>query len=283
MCAQITGFRMKLSDRMQVIADHVDAGETIADIGTDHGQIPVWLFARGICPKVILSDISEGSIRKAEETAAAYQFGQDMSFRTGNGLQVLSSGEADTVIIAGMGGKLIRQILDSDPEHTASFRKFIMQPRKGSGPLRKWLLEHGYLITGEDVVREGHFIPEIITAVSPAFAGGATGAEHDGPEERTGFDGPEDRTEPAAPEDLAATCREHLMGLDEQDIRLRVPPWMVLAKGPMEDYFKLRISQETLILENLRRAKKRDPVSEDRVRENLEYLRTLENQFKEKL
>lgn len=265
MCAQITGFRMKLSDRMQVIADHVDAGETLADIGTDHGQIPVWLFAWGICPKVILSDISEGSIRKAEETAAAYQFGQDMSFRTGNGLQVLRSGEADTVIIAGMGGKLIRQILDSDPEHTASFRKFIMQPRKGSGPLRKWLLEHGYLIIGEDVVREGHFIPEIITAVSPAFAGGEAGAEHDGPE------------------DLAATDREHLMGLDEQDIRLRVPPWMVLAKGPMEDYFKLRISQETLILENLQRAKNRDPVSEDRVRENLEYLRTLESKYKEKL
>ena len=278
MCAQITGFRMKLSDRMQVIADHVDAGETLADIGTDHGQIPVWLFARGICPKVILSDISEGSIRKAEETAAAYQFGQDMSFRTGNGLQVLRSGEADTVIIAGMGGKLIRQILDSDPEHTASFRKFIMQPRKGSGPLRKWLLEHGYLIIGEDVVREGHFIPEIITAVSPAFAGREAGAEHDGPEDRTELAAPEDL---AAPKDLAASDREHLMGLDEQDIRLRVPPWMILAKGPMEDYFKLRISQETLILENLQRAKNRDPVSEDRVRENLEYLRMLERKHKE--
>ena len=132
MCAQVTDFRMKLSDRMQVIADHVDPGETVADIGTDHGQIPVWLFARGISPRVILSDISEGSIRKAEETAAAYQFGEAMSFRTGYGLEVLGRGEADTVIIAGMGGKLIRQILDRDPEHTASFRKFIMQPRKGS-------------------------------------------------------------------------------------------------------------------------------------------------------
>ena len=48
--AQINEFRMKLSDRMQVIADHVEQGETLADIGTDHGQIPVWLFAHGICP-----------------------------------------------------------------------------------------------------------------------------------------------------------------------------------------------------------------------------------------
>ena len=274
MCAQVTGFRMKLSDRMQVIADHVEAGDIVADIGTDHGQIPVWLFARGICPRAILSDISEGSIRKAEETAAAYQFGRGLSFRTGDGLQVLESGEADTVIIAGMGGKLIRQILDRDREHTMSFRKFIMQPRKGSGPLRKWLLEHGFLIAGEDVVREGHFIPEVITAISPAFADAGT-------EDDAGA--AEERSEHRRTMDLAAADREHLLALDEQDIRLRVPPWMIRGSGPLEDYFKLRISQENLILENLQRAKVRDPNSEERVRRNLEYLRELERKYKEKL
>ena len=273
MCAQVTDFRMKLSDRMQVIADHVDPGETVADIGTDHGQIPVWLFARGISPRVILSDISEGSIRKAEETAAAYQFGEAVSFRTGDGLEVLRGGEADTVIIAGMGGKLIRQILDRDPDHTASFHKFIMQPRKGSGPLRKWLLEHGYLITGEDVVREGHFIPEIITAVSPAFAR----------DEDRGAGAPEGAGEHEAPVDLAASDREHLLGLDEQDIRLRVPPWMDRARGAVNDYFHLRISQEDLILEKLQRARCRDEQSEERVRWNMGYLRELEKKYEEKL
>ena len=83
--------------------------------------------------------------------------------------------------------------------------------------------------------------------------------------------------------DLAAADREHLLALDEQDIRLRVPPWMIRGSGPLEDYFKLRISQENLILENLQRAKVRDPNSEERVRRNLEYLRELERKYKEKL
>ena len=248
MCAQATEFRMKLSDRMQVIADHVAPGEIAADIGTDHGQIPVWLFARGICPKVILSDISEDSLAKAKETAAAYQFGKGLSFRVGDGLSVLQPGEADTVIIAGMGGKLIRQILAEDLNHTLTFRKFILQPRKGYGPLRKWLLEHGFLFLSEDVVWESHFLPEIITVLRPG-------------EEIVA--------------DLAAEWREQIVGLEEDDIRLRVPPWMVRAGGPVDDYFTMRISQEQLILDNLRKAKEEKPELERRVRENIEYLNGL--------
>lgn len=254
MCAQVTEFRMKLSERMQTIADRVEPGEVVADVGTDHGQIPVWLFARGVCPKAILTDISDGSLRKAEETAAAYQFGSGLSFRVGDGLEVLKPGEADAVIIAGMGGKLIRQILDADPEHTMSFRKLILQPRKGFGPLRQWLLEHGWRIIREDVVREGNFLPEIITAVRPALPGDP----------------------PAA--DLAEHAREHLVGLDEQDIRLRVPVWMTRAHGPMEDFFRLRISQEHLILENMRRAKVRNREAERRVEENIRYLEGLRSE-----
>lgn len=253
MCAQVTEFRMKLSDRMQVIAGHVRPGDVVADIGTDHGQIPVWLFAHEICPKAILSDVSPGSIAKAKETAAAYQFGEGLSFRVGDGLQVLSAGEADTVIIAGMGGKLIRQILAADPAHTASFRTFILQPRKGSGPLRKWLLSEGFRIASEDVVRESHFLPEIITAVSPGWE---------------------------ACVDLAAADRETLRKLPEDDIRLRVPPWMTRAQGPLADYFALRIGQERLILENMRRAKVRDAAAERVIQENISYLENLEHEIR---
>ncbi len=257
--AQIDEFRMKLSDRMQVIADHVTPGERLADIGTDHGQIPVWLFARGICPGVILADISEGSLRKAKETAAAYQFGSGLSFRVGDGLQVLEPAEVDTVIIAGMGGKLIREILGRDPAHTKTFRKFILQPRKGAGPLRKWLLENGYRIICEDVVREGRFLPEIITAVRPPETEGSSAAD---PEVT----------------DLAAGFREELCRYHEEDIRLRVPPWTVRAHGPLEDYLDLRIGQEELRLENLRRARNRDLKEEAAAEENLRYLRALQAQ-----
>ncbi len=272
-------FRMKLSDRMQVIADRVEHGEIVADVGTDHGQIPVWLFARGISPRVILSDISEGSLRKAEETAGAYQFGEGLSFRVGNGLTVLKSGEADTVIIAGMGGKLIRQILEEDPEHAKSFRKYIFQPRKGAGHLRKWLLENGFWIVREDVVREGKFLPEIITAIWPEQS-----REHEplefGQEEHdgSGFDRAE--SDPAEHElalgDLAEHYREELINLDGDDVRLRVPPWTGKAHGPLEDYFRLRIGQERLKLENMQRAKERDPAAESMVEDNIRYLEDLQ-------
>ena len=248
MCAQVTEFRMKLSDRMQVIANHVTPGRTVADIGTDHGQIPVWLFARGIVPRAILSDISAESLAKAKETAAAYQFGGGLSFRVGDGLSVLAPAEADTVIIAGMGGKLIRQIMEEDLAHTMSFRKFILQPRKGYGLLRKWLLEQGFLFTDEDIVWENRFLPEILTVVRPW---------QEGDPEVT---------------DLAAEERAELLTLDEEDIRVRVPRWMRRANGPLEDYFRLRIGQEELKLANMRRAKQRDLQTEETVAGNIRYL-----------
>lgn len=254
MSAQVLEFRMKLSDRMQAIADRVDPGDRVADIGTDHGQIPVWLFAREISPRVILSDISEGSLRKAQMTAGAYQFGDGVSFRVGDGLSVLAPGEVDTVIIAGMGGKLIRDILSRDPDHTRSFRRFILQPRKGMGPLRKWLLEQEFRILHEDVVREGKFYPEIITA-------GCPGGEPD-----------------ASALGLEAAWREDLIKLDEQNIRLRVPPWMIHAHGTVRDYLQMRIWQEETKLASMLRARERDEESEHQVQEDLRYLHGLLNQ-----
>lgn len=257
MCAQGTELRIKLSDRMQVIADHIEPGETVADIGTDHGQIPVWLFAQGVCPRAILTDISEGSLAKAKETAAAYQFGSGLDFRAGDGLQVLAPGEADAVIIAGMGGKLIRQILADSPEHTFSFRKYILQPRKGAGPLRKWLLENGFRIVSEDIVREGRHLPEIITAISPGDPSCKSWTEHD----------------------LADHDRTELVRLPEEDVRLRVPPWMIHAHGPLSDYFAYRISQEELILTNLQRARTPEPELEKKILENIAYLEGLSREI----
>ena len=270
--AQVTEFRMKLSDRMQAIADRIEPGETVADIGTDHGQIPVWLFARGICPRAILTDISGGSLAKAKETAAAYQFGQNLSFREGNGLTVLKPGEADAVIIAGMGGKLIRQIMAENLPLTLSFRKFILQPRKGYGHLRKWLLEQGFLFTGEEIVRESHFLPEIITVISPAFQECVPGERDSG----TGEDG-----NCSQPLDLAAEDRGELADLPEDDIRLRVPPWMIRARGPLQDYFDLRIGQERLKLDNMRRAKARNRDTEEEIENSIAYLEQLKRTYKE--
>ena len=139
----------------------------MADIGTDHGFLPLYLWEKGISPKVIMCDISEPSLAKAKGAAGSYQFGSELSFRAGDGLRVLDSGEVDDIVIAGMGGLLIVDILSDDMNKTMSFKKYIFQPRNNSGRLRYWLVSHGFDITRNQLVREGKFICEVITAISP--------------------------------------------------------------------------------------------------------------------
>ena len=118
----------RLTDRLQLLADQIENGETMADIGTDHGFLPLYLWQQGISPAVIMCDISEPSLAKAKAAAGALQFGRELDFRAGDGLNVLAPGEVDVIVIAGMGGLLIRDILSDDLEKTRSFSKFILQP-----------------------------------------------------------------------------------------------------------------------------------------------------------
>ena len=159
-----------LTDRLQKIADEINIGETMADIGTDHGFLPLYLWENGISPSVIMCDVSEPSLAKAKAAAGAYQFGHELDFRVGDGLTVLSAGEVDTVVIAGMGGLLIRDILSRDLEKTCSFSKFILQPRNNVGILRYWLNMNNFDIAKNQLVREGKFICDIITVIPPKSA-----------------------------------------------------------------------------------------------------------------
>lgn len=159
-----------LTDRLQRIADEISKGETMADIGTDHGFLPLYLWENGISPNVILCDVSEPSLAKAKAAAGAYQFGHELDFRAGDGLTVLKTGEVNDIVIAGMGGLLIRDILARDLEKTCSFCKYILQPRNNAGHLRYWLAAHHFEITKNQLVREGKFICEIITAKPPKDA-----------------------------------------------------------------------------------------------------------------
>ena len=146
---------VKLSDRLQVLADQIGNKETMADIGTDHGFLPVYLWERGISPKVIFTDVSAGSLEKSRVNAKMLYPEEPFDFRLGNGLEVLSAGEVDDVVIAGMGGILMTRILGKDLEKTKSFSKLILQPRSGQGVLRHWLLQNGFVIEKESLVREG--------------------------------------------------------------------------------------------------------------------------------
>lgn len=156
---------MKLSQRLDKIAGRIEKGEKVADIGTDHGYLPLYLYEKGISPKVIMADVSKGSLAKAENSCKEHAPGEKFDLRLGDGLDVIKKGEVDAVVIAGMGGILISEILDWDLEKSYSIKKFVLQPRNNVGHLRKWLFKNGFEIVAEDLVAEGKVICEIITCV----------------------------------------------------------------------------------------------------------------------
>ena len=118
---------MRLSKRIYAMADKVPAGETAADIGTDHGYVPMLLIRDNISPMVIMSDISEGSLAKAKETFRLTGLRCEASwFRVGYGLDTVAAGEVDDIVIGGLGGFTIAEILDRDIEKSTSFHKLIL-------------------------------------------------------------------------------------------------------------------------------------------------------------
>lgn len=158
---------MRFSKRLQAICDMVRQGESVADIGTDHGYVPLMLYEKGISGRVIMCDISESSLDKARGNFRDHDVEPDESdFRLGDGIDELGNGEVDDIIIAGLGGNLIVGILDADMTKTRSFKKYILQPRNNSGELRHFLFTHGFDIVDEVLVGEGKFVCEIIAAVT---------------------------------------------------------------------------------------------------------------------
>lgn len=161
---------MKLTPRLKKIADRIYRGESVADIGTDHAFLPLYLWEAGISPKVIMSDVSEGSLAKARENCQKLHPDTEFDLRLGSGIEVLEKGEVSVVVMAGMGGILMTELLGADVEKARSFSKLIFQPRKDVGKLRFWLFDNGFRITDEALVREGKYICEIISAVPGEIA-----------------------------------------------------------------------------------------------------------------
>lgn len=154
-----------LSERLKTIADLIPYEETMADIGTDHGFLPVYLIETGRSPNAIATDISEDSLQKAIDLAKGKKLDNMLSTRRGDGLDVIGKAEVDNVIIAGMGGILISDILGKDIEKAKSFKRLILQPRSKIGFLRKWLRDHNFTIERETLVKELDKICEIIVAI----------------------------------------------------------------------------------------------------------------------
>ena len=153
-----------LSPRLKALAMEVSIGARLADIGTDHGLVPVYLAKNQIVTKAIATDMSEGALQKAIDLIKMERLDDIIETRLGPGLEVIEPGEVDTIIIAGMGGKLITEILDEGKDVLKSSKKLILQPMNAQQLVRRWLIEQGYKISNERLVKDGKYIYEIIVA-----------------------------------------------------------------------------------------------------------------------
>ncbi len=151
---------MELSKRLTAVAGLVTEGASVADIGTDHGYVPIYLAETKRCPHIIAMDIHKGPLEKARQHIREHSLEEKIETRLSDGLAALEAREADTVIAAGMGGRLVIQILKNDPEKTAGIREFILQPQSDIPMVRAYLNENGFCLAGEDMVEEdGKYYP----------------------------------------------------------------------------------------------------------------------------
>ncbi|MDM8143806.1 tRNA (adenine(22)-N(1))-methyltransferase [Megamonas hypermegale] len=151
--------------RLQTVADFVPRGSVIADIGTDHGYLPIELIKSGKCTKAVAADVNEGPLFAAKRSVRAAGLCAQIDIRLGSGLAVLQTGEVDIAIFCGMGGNLIRQLLIDSPAVVNSLKGLILQPQQGYSALRRYLYEIGWHIEDEAIAKEDGRIYQVIYAV----------------------------------------------------------------------------------------------------------------------
>ena len=142
---------MELSNRLNWIISKLDKCETIMDVGTDHGYIPIYLIKNNIAKKVIASDINKSPLEKAKINAKLENISDKIDLRLGGGLEPLNLNEAQVVIIAGMGGNLIRDILENDIDKVNNLEYLVLQPAQNPEVLREYLYKNNYEILDEDL------------------------------------------------------------------------------------------------------------------------------------
>ena len=146
--------QVQLSNRLLAAAGMVTKGNIVADIGCDHAYTSIYLCQAGIAPRVIAMDVNKGPLVGAKAHVEEAGLTEQITIRLSDGLQKLLPGEADTVLLCGMGGLLMIKILSDYPEVTSSLKELILQPQSEVGEVRKFLHKQGYEITREHMLKE---------------------------------------------------------------------------------------------------------------------------------
>lgn len=153
---------MELSLRLQTVANMAGSGNTVADIGCDHGYTSIYLVSNGLYSKAIAMDVRKGPLEIARGNVEKYDVSDKVDLRLSDGLDKLELGEADTAVIAGMGGPLVMKLLRRELDKAKQL-KLVLQPQSELGLVRMYLWQQNFVIEEENMVYdEGKFYPMFV-------------------------------------------------------------------------------------------------------------------------
>ncbi|MGN0612301.1 MAG: Nif3-like dinuclear metal center hexameric protein [Porcipelethomonas sp.] len=155
---------ISIDKRLELCAQMISGSGTVCDIGTDHAYLPVYLIQNQLCSKAVASDINEGPLQFARQTVGRYGCEDDIAVVKSDGLENIDLSGVSDIVIAGMGGETIAEILHKD-ERSKSGINFVFQPMTRAGYLRKWLYKNGYEIIREEAVIIDRFVYTVMSAV----------------------------------------------------------------------------------------------------------------------
>lgn len=153
-----------ISKRLETIARYCPQGARVADIGSDHALLASYLLLQGMASHVVAGELNEGPYQAALRQIHTLQIQDRVSVRKGDGLAVLSPGEVDVVCMAGMGGQLIASILEAGIDKLEGVKRLVLQPNVGEEVVRRWFLDHGWLLMAETILEEDGILYEILVA-----------------------------------------------------------------------------------------------------------------------
>lgn len=155
---------MDLKGRLRLIANKIPECNMVCDIGTDHAYIPIYLVEKNICKKAIAADVKKGPLFAAQRNIRESKLEERIETRLGSGLESIRAGEADVIVIAGMGGELIKEILSNGFTKAKTAKSLVLQPMNSIEVTREWLNKNGFEIYDEEMVNEGEKIYTVISA-----------------------------------------------------------------------------------------------------------------------
>lgn len=155
---------MKLSKRLKAAADMVRQGSCLADIGCDHGYVPVSLILDGRIKSAVASDINEGPLNSCISLVKEYELEDKIKCVLSNGLEKINLDEVDDILIAGMGGILIYEILNNADFEKLKEKHLVLNPMTHPEEARLWLNHYGFEINNDIIVKEGKHYYSIMDA-----------------------------------------------------------------------------------------------------------------------